>query len=329
MPPDSHSSGNLLADRRFEYGRLLAESGDHAAAADLYAQALELVPSWAAGWFALGAAYGDAGDTAGAARAFARLAELDPDDRYGGRLRLAALGRAPVPDAAPEAYVRELFDDYADRFETALVDRLGYRAPALLAEAIAASWPGNVFGHVHDLGCGTGLMAAALVEAGLVAGGGRIEGVDLSPAMVATAADKALYAELRVGDVVADLGRAGPAFDLVVAADVFVYIGDLAPVFAAVAARLDPGALFAFTAEAADDGDNGDGADVAGEGWRLGASLRYAHVRTYLAGLAAAHGFRPLSEARATLRQDRGSPVIGHVIVLQRGADPIEDDARA
>lgn len=328
MPPDSHTSGNLLADRRFEYGRLLAVDGDHAAAADLYSQALELVPGWAAGWFALGAACSDADDAAGAARAFARLAELDPDDRYGGRLRLAALGHAPVPDAAPEAYVRELFDDYADRFETALVERLGYRAPALLAEAIAAAWPGNVFAHVHDLGCGTGLMAAALVEAGLVADGGRIEGVDLSPAMIAAAADKALYAELRVGDVVADLGRAGTVFDLVVAADVFVYIGDLAPVFAAVAARLDPGGLFAFTVEAADDGDNEAG-NVAGEGWRLGASLRYAHVRTYLAGLAAGHGFRPLSQARATLRQDRGAAVTGHVVVLQRGADPIEDDARA
>ena len=61
----------------------------------------------------------------------------------------------------PQAYVRALFDQYAPRFEFALVDDLGYRGPALLFKAVlsvrAAARKPAFFKRAIDLGCGTGL----------------------------------------------------------------------------------------------------------------------------------------------------------------------------
>ncbi|ODN69647.1 methyltransferase domain-containing protein [Methylobrevis pamukkalensis] len=297
----TQSSGDLLADRRFEYARMLAADGDAVAAADLYAQALELVPGWAAGWFALGEAREQAGDRNGAGEAFRRLDVLDPTGVFGAPLRLALLGAEPVPETAPAAYVRALFDDYADRFETALVGDLDYQAPQLIAAALASVRPGPV-GRVLDLGCGTGLMAEAV--AGRVA---SIEGVDLSADMVAAARAKGLYADLRIGEVVADLAAGGPSYEVILAADVFVYIGDLGPVLGAAAGRLGPGGLLAFTVERHD-----------GEGWSLRPSLRYAHGEPLIRELGARHGFRVARLSTDRLRTDRGDPVIGLVVVLER-----------
>ncbi len=313
----SLSSGDLLADRRFEYARLYAEAGDHGAAADLFAQALELAPGWDACRFALGEALAAAGDTAAAAAAFARLLERDPQDRFGARLQLALLGAAPVPPTAPEAYVRALFDDYADRFEAALVGDLGYRTPSEIAATIARLRPGARFARVLDLGCGTGLAGAALRPVA-----DHLEGVDLSADMVANAAAKGVYDDLRVGEVVAHLRAGTEPIDLIVAADVFVYVGDLCAIFAAAAERLAPGGLFAFSVERADESE-------APEGWRLGASLRYAHTATHVEDLAGRNGLALVTLAPTTLRMDRGEPVAGYVAVAAAcggapflGADP-------
>ena len=123
------SSGDVVADRRYEYGVMLGAAGDHAAAADLFAQALELVPGWAAGWFALGTARLAAEDRAGAAEAYRQVLRIDPADRFGAMLKLALIGEAPTPEVAPAAYVRDLFDQYAADFDVALVERLAYSVP--------------------------------------------------------------------------------------------------------------------------------------------------------------------------------------------------------
>ncbi|SON58343.1 Malonyl-CoA O-methyltransferase BioC [Hartmannibacter diazotrophicus] len=310
LAPSSLSSGDLLADRRFEYARLLETDGDFAAAADLYAQALEIAPGWAACLFALASAQAKAGNATAAREAFETLLALDPEDHFGASLQLSLIGDEPAPDIAPPAYVRALFDDYADRFEASLVEALQYRAPKLIGAAIERVRHGKIFAHALDLGCGTGLMAEALSERV-----GHMEGVDLSPDMVAAARAKGLYAALREGDVVDDLSRAGEAYDLVTAADVFVYMGDLAAVFAAVSGRLVPGGLFAFSVELSE-----------GEDWVLRPSLRYAHAPEYLGRLALAHGFLIRSMEPADLRLDRGEPVRGLVCVLEmpRAAHSVE-----
>ncbi|WP_181706324.1 methyltransferase domain-containing protein [Chthonobacter rhizosphaerae] len=308
MSPLALSSGDLLADRRYDYARLYAGEGDHAAAADLFAQTLERVPGWLPALIGLADARAAVGDGPGAAEALKAALSADPDDLFGAALRLAALGRAPVPETPPEAYVRGLFDDYADRFETALVETLKYRVPWRLGSLLADRRPAGVtapaFGRVLDLGCGTGLMGEVL-RARCV----HLEGVDLSPEMLERAAGKQVYDALAVGDVAAHLEASETPLDLVTAADVFVYVGTLETVFAAVAARLAPDGLFAFSVEAADAGD------VV-----LRDSLRYAHGEGYLRRLADEAGFVVLDLRRETLREDRSAPVEGFLVVLGRPA---------
>ena len=173
------SSGNLTADRRFDYAIDLLEAGDTVAAGDLIEQALELAPDWPAGWFRLAEARAASGDIGAAIAAYRRAGDLDPADTLGARLRLARLGGIDTPAQPPAAYVRGLFDDYADRFDHALVDGLAYRAPDLIAAALAVASGDGRFGSCLDLGCGTGLMAEALRSRV-----GAFVGIDLSQGMI-------------------------------------------------------------------------------------------------------------------------------------------------
>lgn len=294
------SSGDLIADRRYEYARGYLEAGEHAAAADLFAQALELAPDWLPALVGAADARAALGEREAAARLLRRVLHLDPDGLFGAPLKLAVLGRAPTPDHPPQAYVRGLFDHYADRFEKVLVEDLHYRAPWQIADAIAQLRPSARFARAFDLGCGTGLMAEAM--AGRI---GHFTGCDLSAEMVARAQAERRYQALMVGDIVFCLGRDEAPLDLVTAADVFVYVGALAEVFAAVAGRLAPGGLFAFSLE------QGNGEDLT-----LRDSLRYAHGRGYLRRLAAECGFTVTAVEQVVLRFDRDRPVAGLIVVL-------------
>ena len=142
LQPIHLSSGNLIADRRFEWARDCEAKGDLAAAADLLVQALELAPAYAPAWFVLGELREKLGDRAGAVAAFAQARVADPQDRHGAALHLARLGAEPAA-AMPESYVRTLFDGYATGFDQALTEGLSYCAPALLFGAVAAAQGGR------------------------------------------------------------------------------------------------------------------------------------------------------------------------------------------
>ena len=229
------SSGDLIADRRAGYARMLAESGDFKAAAELMDQALELVDQWAAGWFLLGEYHEKAGATASSIPALRRVLELNEEDIFGAGLKLSVLGERAQPDQPPVAYVEQLFDDYAGHFEEALVEKLNYRVPERLKDLILRHGPQS-YDCAIDLGCGTGLLGVEIAD--FVA---RLEGYDLSLNMLAKAEEKAIYDHLSQ----ADLSR-GPAetrffdggllprrADLVAAADVVMYLGDLENLFLA------------------------------------------------------------------------------------------------
>ena len=99
-------------------------------------QALEQVPAWAAGWFRLAEYAEKAGRKEAAAAALEKVVALDPSDIFGAGLKLAVLGVADTPAAPPTPYVERLFDDYADRFDTALVGKLDYTVPQTLARLV-------------------------------------------------------------------------------------------------------------------------------------------------------------------------------------------------
>lgn len=311
MQPSQLSSGDVIADRRADYARMLAESGEPASAAELMEQALELVPDWAAGWFSLAAYREKADDREGAVAALNRVLALDAGDVFGAGLKLAVLGAGDVPDQPPSRYVERLFDDYADRFETSLVEKLDYSVPGKLA-ALLSDTP-EMPRHFRlgvDLGCGTGLFGPEI--RGAVE---RLEGFDLSQAMLAKAAGKGVYDHLARADLslppaqsgIFDDGLAQHRADLIAAADVLMYLGNLEGVMAIAAALAAPGAIFAFSVE--DAGES--------ESFTLRHSLRYAHSQAYITSVCSAHGFLIARAERSVIRMDAGKPVEG-ILFLAR-----------
>ena len=112
------SSGDLIADRRYDRARAYAADGDLAAAADLYAQAVELEPRLCLGVVrARRDARGAGRLRRRDARRSSRRGAADPDDRHGAGLHLARLGAADPATQALHGYVRTLFDQYAPRFD--------------------------------------------------------------------------------------------------------------------------------------------------------------------------------------------------------------------
>lgn len=305
--PLFHSSGDLIADRRFAIAHELLARGDLVGAADLLAQAIEAAPRFVSAWFALGELRQQLGERDGAVSAFQQVCALDAEDRLGAGLHLVRLG-ALAPGDMPSAYVRTLFDQYAPRFDAALTEGLGYRGPALLREAIeaacAAARRPMRFDDMLDLGCGTGLAGAAfrpLVRS--------LTGVDLSERMIAEAREKKLYDRLETGDLAAFLqAEAGERrhYSLIVAADVFAYLAWLPPVVAAAGRVLAPGGFLAFTVET-----------HAGDDVILGEKLRYAHGAAHVRGAVADAGLTLVSLVEASTRSEAGVPVPGLVVVAR------------
>jgi predicted TPR repeat methyltransferase len=206
---------------------------------------------------------------------------------------LAGLGRAPVPRGAPPAYVEGLFDGYAEGFEEHVRTALAYDAPRVLTRRWAAS--GGRWRSALDLGCGTGLAGPHLRT--LAA---RVTGVDLSGNMLARARERGCYDALHKADVAAFLAGTGETFDLVIAADVFIYVGALDDVFGSLARVMPAGGAFAFTVE-----------ESAGPELELRASLRYAHSEASIRRLARDHGFEVEALERGAVREDQRVPIPG------------------
>jgi len=306
------SSGDLIADRRAEYAHMLADSGDHAEAADLMTQALELVPDWAAGWFGLADYEEKSGRKEAAIAALRKVLTLNPDDLFGAGLKLALLGGAETPDQPPILYVAQLFDDYADRFDKALVEKLDYSVPEKLAALITGHTGEARFANVIDLGCGTGLFGERIRDRA-----DRLEGFDLSANMLAKAEGKGCYDRLAQADLSMPPETSGlfsdmpdHRADLVSAADVLMYLGNLDSVFVIATELLGAQGLFAFSVEDAD----GQGDFI------LRPSLRYAHSDTYIQGLCKRFGLEILAISKTSIRNDGGKPVFGILFLTRTSA---------
>jgi predicted TPR repeat methyltransferase len=296
------SSGDLVADRRFDFARDLQLKGDLVAAADLLLQATELAPGFASAWFTLGQIRERLGQRDAAVAAYRKAQDANPDDRHGASLRLMLLGAEQLSDM-PQAYVRALFDQYAPNFDTALVDDLGYRGPALLFKAVLAVRKPAFFKRAIDLGCGTGLAATAFVRSV-----DHFIGIDLSPRMVERARATGLYAELEVADMLEGLrGKPDASANLILAADAMVYLSDLAPVLRETKRVLAGGGLLAFTVET-----------HGGEGVILGEGLRYAHAAAYVRTSLSDAGLALSRLEDLSARNEDRVPVPGLVVVAEK-----------
>ncbi len=298
------SSGDLVADRRYQWALDFAKRGDFPAAADILRQVVETAPGFATAWFALASIHEQLGERDAAVAAFARARDADPEDYHGARLHLARLGAGEATPAMTATYVRRLFDQHAPDFDEALVGRLEYCAPEILLSAVRtiAAHPLRL-GSVLDLGCGTGLSGAAFRPCC-----DWLVGVDLSPGMIEQARAKGLYDKLAAADLLEFLDSDPDAqYHLVLAADVFVYCSDIAPIAAATARVLAPSGLFVFTVETHD-----------GQGVQLRPTLRYAHSADHVRAAVKDAGLKLLHLSSAETRQEKGQPVAGLAVVAGR-----------
>jgi predicted TPR repeat methyltransferase len=315
-------------------GALDAEAGNYDIAAGLFKKAIKANPNYPTAHHALGRALELAGRRAESLEAFGhalRASRKTPNPSLASSRSSAA---PSLPDAlasledkitspktieihhalaanadvfspvqVPPNALAKLFDRYADTFDAHLQDQLQYRAPELLAQAIGAARPDDRPLDILDLGCGTGLCGPLLKPIAA-----SLAGVDLSPNMIEKCKARGVYDRLGVGELVATLNDNPAAFDLLVAADVFIYLGDLSPAFEAASRALRPGGLLAFTVE----GGGGDRYHLQRK------TLRYTHAEAYLKHLASIHGFEDVSFQTMVLRVENERPVAGYVVVLQR-----------
>jgi predicted TPR repeat methyltransferase len=278
---------------------MLFESGDPAAAGELMLNALELAPAWALGWFRLGEMYEVAGQKEPAIAAWRTVLKLDPDGQTGAVLKLELAGAMPKSAAPPGGFVEALFDQYAETFDASLVQKLGYRVPDLLLEAVKPFAP---LGTAIDLGCGTGLMGEKLRPLT-----SRLEGYDISAAMLKKAEAKKVYDRLGKADLQA-LELSTKSADLIIAADVFMYVGALDGIARRASTALKPGGIFAFSVE------QNDGP----EPFRLRDTRRYAHSEAYTRDVLHDAGLAIMSTGRETIRKDRGEAIEGLIILAKQ-----------
>ena len=241
----------------------------------------------------------DLGQPEAALKSFSRAVKLRPSDLYASHM-VAALSKGGTPDPA---YVAELFDSYATTFDEHLTGKLEYRVPEAIAALVAKH--ATTSGPTLDVGCGTGLMGAALPETLR-----PLDGIDIAPKMLAKAEERGIYRHLSAGDAAAvlasDQNLAGP-YGLIVAADVFIYIGEITALLATLADRLLPGGIIAFSVET-----------HTGTGIAIRSSGRFGHAPAYIEDLAGENDLTILAQEAHAIRLEREIPIPGMLFLLQR-----------
>jgi predicted TPR repeat methyltransferase len=284
--------GNLLARlRRF----------DEAVVA--YSRVLALRPRHTGAYDALGRTLYRAGKVTEALEVYSEWLRVDPGNSVATHMLMACRG-GEVPARASDDYVRDTFDAFAGSFDQVL-DQLGYRAPALIAELLTRILPAPDNGLVvADAGCGTGLCAPFLRPRAK-----RLVGIDLSSGMLARARARKTYDELIEAELATWLARQRPVYDLIVSADTLCYFGTLEPVLSGAATALRPGGRLVFTVERADDGATA---------YQLTSSGRYSHTESYVRDALAGAIFTVVEIVPAVLRQEVGHDVHGLLVSAQR-----------
>jgi predicted TPR repeat methyltransferase len=220
----------------------------------------------------------------------------------------------PCIDKCPAEYVVGLYSTFAARFDELLVEKLNYQTPTklrkILNSVLVACPTTTKLAQGLDLGCGTGLSGLAFVD--IV---DHLMGVDLSPEMIEKAEKRNCYEKLVVGDVTSvfnDPTGVLCTYDLVLACDVFCYIGDLSAVFAAVSSSLSQAGFFCFSTEHLEEKVEEESAN-----YRLHACARFAHKKSYLEQLAEKNGFEIVKLEKASIRKNQGKDVQGILAVFR------------
>ncbi len=129
--------------------------------------------------------------------------------------RAAAVDLDRLYGARDLSELRSEYDRIATAYDAELLDGMGYRSPDELSSVVQRLVPTDA--HILDAGAGTGLLGSALAEKGFT----RLDGLDLSSGMLAEAAKKRIYGDLREARLGERLDYATDSYDAVVSGGVF------------------------------------------------------------------------------------------------------------
>ena len=298
------------AEAHSNLGVTLKNMGQLDEAEASYRRALECNPEYAVAHGYLGEALMNQGKRDEALACFQEQLRLMPDNVSVQHLIASITGNNT--ERAPIQYVVNLFDGYADKFDTHLQQALKYDAPGKLVALVtrllappAEKW------NVLDLGCGTGLVGTAIAPFSR-----QLVGVDLSARMLEKAFARNLYQRLECLDLLAMMrAEKTSSYDVIIAADVFIYLGKLDEIISEAKRLLSPGGVIAFTIESIEVLPNEEASRGAQREYQLGTTGRYSHSPGYIARLATANGFHAQEMAALQLRMEHGKAVNGYLVL--------------
>lgn len=209
---DTSSLPKQQASVMCNQGMILAKLKRNQEALATFQRAIEIRPDFGNAYLQLGHLYRSTHQQPAAVQAYQSALQYLSDQALREQVRylLASLGQETMPSAAPITYVKELFDQYAEHFDAHLQERLAYRIPELLQQALQGLIVNKTQSSL-DLGCGTGLCADYLRSISM-----SLTGVDVSENMLAKAARRGDYNELVCDDIVHYLQQGQLRFDLMV-----------------------------------------------------------------------------------------------------------------
>ncbi len=282
-------------------GNAFLDQGKKDEAVAFYRRALWLNPDSAQAHLNLGNALREIGRMGEAKTCYQQVLRVDPGNIIAAHILTALEGGDS--ECSPGKYVEVLFDDMANKFDRHLLHNLKYKVPEELVRMIRDfSKPSPEKWDVLDLGCGTGLVGVAIAPYAR-----RLVGVDLSPRMLAKARERGLYHRLERTDVMSMMrGEKRESYDTIIAADVFIYIGDLDNVMGEAKRLLHHNGLFGFSLE---------NLDLKSD-YKLMPTTRYAHSPAYIEKLAGKYGFHIHRMVPTNIRLENDGPVRGWLVLL-------------
>ena len=292
-------------DALANHATALLEMGQAERALPELERAVAIDPRHFVSWHSRGNALIALGRPLEALECYARALEIDPANQLAMENRDNALFQLGRLKRCPTGFMRNLFDQFSSHYDDTMLEKLQYRAHLHLrelADRVLAKPEGPL--RVLDLGCGTGLVGVAFRD---LAGDGPIDAVDLAPKMLEAAKARGIYRNLALGDLESELFAPGPQYDLILAADTMIYLGDLSRTFAGVSRRLDPNGHYLFAVESLD-----------GEGWEQTPQNRFRHSQGYLRSEADLAGLEVVAIDPCVLRSEHNVAVGGLVVALRK-----------
>ena len=223
-------------------------------------------------------------------QSYEKALELKPD--YAIPQHMINSLKGHTSKSPPKEYVKNLFDDYAERFNDSLVQGLQYKLPFIIKDLIQNISSKSKFAKTIDLGCGTGLSGNGLSEISE-----HLSGIDISENMISKADELDVYDNLYTGDIVEVLNAVQENFDLFVALDVLIYVGDVESIFKTVHKYSNPESIFVFSTEIQEE-----------NGYSLLSSSRYSHSDSYIMNQAS--GKFVLIKSKDTVIRKEGNNLI-------------------